>query len=177
MCMETNTELAWRPILVGGVFNAVNPSVYEARTNPVPIKALYYQKDLQDWARYRGIKIGWPEVFPVNSVKAMRGAFLAIEKECIGRSARKVFEAYWGELRDISKDTVLRSVVNAVGLDESEFFDAIAMQKYKDKLRNNTEELVERGGYGTPTIFVNETNMFFGQDRLSLVRKALEEAK
>ena len=177
LARETEARLVWKPFLVGGVFNPINPSVYQSRETPVLPKARYMKKDLQDWARYRGIKFGWPEVFPVNSVKAMRGAFLAIEKECIGRYARKVFEAYWGELRDISKDTVLRSVVNAVGLDESEFFDAIAMQKYKDKLRNNTEELVERGGYGTPTIFVNETNMFFGQDRLSLVRKALEEAE
>ncbi|MCH2409340.1 2-hydroxychromene-2-carboxylate isomerase, partial [Myxococcota bacterium] len=156
LARETEARLVWKPFLVGGVFNTINPSVYQSRETPVLPKARYMKKDLQDWARYRGIKIGWPEVFPVNSVKAMRGAFLAIEKECIGRYARKVFEAYWGELRDISKDTVLRSVVNAVGLDESEFFDAIAMQKYKDKLRNNTEELVERGGYGTPTIFVNE---------------------
>ena len=26
-----NLELIWKPILVGGVFNSVNPSVYESR--------------------------------------------------------------------------------------------------------------------------------------------------
>jgi 2-hydroxychromene-2-carboxylate isomerase len=43
-------DLIWRPILVGGVFNAVNPSVYAQRANPVKIKARYMKKDLQDWA-------------------------------------------------------------------------------------------------------------------------------
>jgi 2-hydroxychromene-2-carboxylate isomerase len=41
-----SADLVWRPFLVGGVFNTVNPSVYETRTNPVKPKARYYVKDL-----------------------------------------------------------------------------------------------------------------------------------
>ncbi len=52
VCSQAAAELIWRPILVGGVFNSVNRAVYEQRANPVPAKAAYYQKDLQDWARY-----------------------------------------------------------------------------------------------------------------------------
>ena len=48
----TVAELVWKPILVGGVFNTVNPSVYAAREQPVPAKAAYARKDLQDWAAY-----------------------------------------------------------------------------------------------------------------------------
>ena len=33
-----DAELIWRPILVGGLFNTVNPSVYESRSKPVPVK-------------------------------------------------------------------------------------------------------------------------------------------
>ena len=40
--------IRWRPILVGGVFNSVNPSVYAARDNPVPAKQAYQLKDMQD---------------------------------------------------------------------------------------------------------------------------------
>jgi len=32
-----DAELIWRPILVGGLFNTVNPSVYESRAKPVPV--------------------------------------------------------------------------------------------------------------------------------------------
>ena len=76
-----HANLLWRPFLVGGVFNTVNPSVYESRAKPVKLKARYYTKDLQDWARFYGLKIGNPSVFPVNSVKAMRGALVAEEME------------------------------------------------------------------------------------------------
>jgi 2-hydroxychromene-2-carboxylate isomerase len=165
-------DLVWKPILVGGVFNTVNPSVYESRQNPVKAKARYYGKDLQDWARYYGLKIVQPTVFPVNSVKAMRGAFVAHEHGKLSAYSLRVFESYWGDDRDISRDDVLREIVADVGLDAAEFFDKIARPEYKERLRANTDELIERGGFGSPTIFV-DGSMFFGNDRLPLVEYEL----
>ncbi len=167
-----DAELVWRPILVGGVFNAVNPSVYESREHPVKPKARYYQKDLQDWARLYGLKIGQPTVFPVNSVKAMRGALVAHDRGKISPYSRRVFEGYWGEDRDISREEVLRDIVRDAGLDQDEFFSKIAAAECKEKLRVNTQELIERGGFGSPTIFV-DGDMFFGNDRLVLVEERL----
>jgi len=174
MARRHNANLLWRPFLVGGVFNTVNPSVYETRANPVKLKARYYSKDLQDWARYYGLKIGNPSVFPVNSVKAMRGALVAEEHGKISPYSRRVFESYWGADRDISQDQVLRDIVREVGLDEQEYFTKIASADYKARLRTNTEQLIERGGFGSPSIFV-EGVMFFGNDRLPLVEWELDK--
>jgi 2-hydroxychromene-2-carboxylate isomerase len=167
-----DADLIWRPILVGGLFNTVNPSVYENRAKPVPVKARYYTKDLRDWTNFYGLKIGNPTVFPVNSVKAMRGAIVAEEHNLISRYSRRVFESYWGDDRDISQDDVLREIVREVGLDEKEFFGKIAAEDYKARLRANVEELIERGGFGSPTMFV-EGSMYFGNDRIPLVEHAL----
>lgn len=173
LCAEAGAELVWKPILVGGVFNSVNPSVYEQRAKPVPAKARYYQKDLQDWARLYGLRIGHPPVFPVNSVKAMRGALVADEYGRLPAWARAVFEAYWGRLLDISLDEVLAALVDEVGLDRDDFFARIARPEYKAGLRANTDELIRRGGFGSPTMFVDGDDMYFGNDRLVLVREAL----
>jgi len=173
VCREAGAELVWRPILVGGVFNAVNPSVYESRAKPVPAKARYYAKDLRDWTRHYGLRIGQPPVFPVNSVKAMRGAFFALERGALPAYARAVFEAYWGDLSDISQDDVLAKIVERVGLPRAEYFAAISLPEYKEKLRANTDELIARGGFGSPTMFVDGGDMYFGNDRLELVRGAL----
>jgi 2-hydroxychromene-2-carboxylate isomerase len=87
-----------------------------------------------------------------------------------------VFETYWGDLADISQDSVMEAIVDRVGLDRGEFFAKIADPVYKEKLRANTDELIERGGFGSPTMFVNLSDMYFGNDRLELVRRALERA-
>lgn len=173
VCSAAHAELVWRPILVGGVFNAVNQSVYEQRARPIPPKLRYYAKDLADWARLYGLRIGQPPVFPVNSVKAMRGAFVAEEHGRIAAFSRAVFEAYWGDLLDISQDDVLAPLVERVGLDPVEFFEKISAPEYKAKLRANTDELIERGGFGSPTMFVDGKDMYFGNDRLPLVEGAL----
>lgn len=171
-----DVEITWKPILVGGIFNTVNPSVYATRETPVPAKAAYMKKDLQDWARFVGIEIGWPEVFPVNSVKAMRGAFVAIEQNRLVDYARAVFKCYWTELRDISQDAVLRDIVLELGIEVDDFFACIASPTYKDKLRENTEEVIARGGYGTPTMFLDGNDMYFGNDRVDLLCAKIDQS-
>ena len=168
-----DVEIIWRPILVGGIFNAVNPSVYENRSNPVPAKARYYQKDLRDWAEYVGVEIGQPPVFPVNSVKVMRGALLAIEADNLVPYARQAFQRYWGELADISQDAEVLGIAEAAGLETAGFLERIAAPAIKNQLRANTEECVQRGGFGSPTLFLDREDMFFGNDRLPLLLRKL----
>jgi 2-hydroxychromene-2-carboxylate isomerase len=171
---EAGAELVFRPILVGGVFNAVNPGVYAARANPTKPRWDYMAKDLGDWARLYGLRIVWPpSVFPVNSVRAMRGALVAFDAGRGVEFSRAAFEAYWGEDRDLSRDEVLRDVAARASLDGAELLAAIAAPEVKQRLRANTDELVARGGFGSPTIFVDGDDMYFGNDRLGLVREAL----
>ena len=174
---EAGAELVWRPILVGGVFNTVNPSVYEQRQAPVMAKMRYHAKDLQDWAGRYGLRIGMPPVFPVNSAKAMRGVFVAQEHGAVSAYARAVFEAYWGDFRDISREEILAEIAKAVGFDADEFLSKVTSEEYKERLRANTDELIERGGFGSPTMFVDGDDMYFGNDRLVLVSDALRRKR
>jgi 2-hydroxychromene-2-carboxylate isomerase len=172
---RTGTEIVWRPILVGGVFNAVNQDVYERRANPDRRKQAYYDKDLQDWARLAGIRIGRPTVFPVRAVAAMRAVIAADEEGALVPFARALFEAYWGELKDISQRDVLETAAAAAGLDGASLLARSEAEDVKTKLRANTEELIARGGFGSPTMFVDADDMYFGNDRLPLVEAALAE--
>ena len=115
-------------------------------------------------------------VFPVNSVKAMRGCFVAEEHDKIVSYSRAVFEIYWGEDQDISQDDVLREVCARVGLDTDELLEKITIPAYKDRLKANTKELIDRGGFGTPTIFVGGDDMYFGNDRMELIMAVIERA-
>ena len=161
---------------VGGIFNTINHSVYESRENPVEAKVAYQKKDIADWARSAGLTIKMrPTVFPVNSVKAMRGC-IHLAKQMVP-FARAVFQIYWGEDQDISQDTVLAEVCRRVGVDAEKFFAGIGQKAIKDQLKANTDEVMMRGGFGSPTIFIDKTDMYFGNDRLPLIRDALARRK
>ncbi|MCO5129590.1 MAG: 2-hydroxychromene-2-carboxylate isomerase [Xanthobacteraceae bacterium] len=177
LAKELDVPITWRPILVGGVFNTVNPSVYASRDKPVVPKARYMLKDLGDWARSAGLKIKMPPtVFPVNSVKAMRGC-VWLGNAAMVPFATAAFEAYWGDDKDISQDAVLGDICKATGIDPQKFFAGIAEQAVKDQLKANTDEVIARGGFGSPTIYVDKTDMYFGNDRLPLIREAILRRK
>ena len=170
----------WRPILVGGVFNEVNREVYTAReamfSSSGSPRLNYYIKDMQDWARLCDVRAEMPDGHPINSVKAMRGAFYAEQQGLIVPYSRAVFETYWGSKSpNIASDEVLSVICARVGLDSEGFFSAITNQHYKDLLRQNTDELIARGGYGSPTLFIDGDDMYFGNDRLELVRSRLQQ--
>jgi len=171
---RTGAEMVWKPILVGGVFNAVNREVYDRRAHPDPRKAAYSAKDLQDWATLTGLKIVMPPpVFPVKATAAMRCALAAQEAGKLVEFARACFEAYWAWGEDISQPAVLAGVCKAAGLDGEAILARAQADAIKDRLRANTDELIARGGFGSPTLFVDGDDMYFGNDRLELVEAAL----
>ena len=175
LAAQLNVPVSWRPILVGGVFNAVNPSVYTQRDNPVPAKQAYLLKDMQDWARAAGLKIVFPpRVFPVNSVKAMRACIWLARQDTAQMLAfaTAVFEAYWSREEDISQDAVLQAICEQVGVQAPDLLAGIAQPDIKEQLKTNTDELIRRGGFGSPTLYVGD-DMYFGNDRLELVRAAV----
>jgi 2-hydroxychromene-2-carboxylate isomerase len=163
-----NLEIIWKPILVGGVFNTVNQDVYEFRKNPSSVKLNYSNNDLNLWAKYREINISMPKIFPVNSVKVMRGCLFAMKKYCLPLFAKKVFEAYWGSGLDISDESIIYKIAAESDLPLIEFKQYIESQEAKDSLISNTSELIDKGGFGSPTFFY-QGQMFFGNDRLHLL--------
>jgi 2-hydroxychromene-2-carboxylate isomerase len=171
---ELEVPVTWRPVLVGAVFNEVNPSVYAQRENPVPAKWSYMLKDLQDYARLQGLRILFPpSIFPVNSANAMRACIVADRHGLIVPFSRRVFQAYWSEDRDISSPAVLGACAEDAGLEAGELLSAASSEELRAALRANTGDLMVRGGFGSPTIFVAGNDMYFGNDRIPLVRHAV----
>jgi 2-hydroxychromene-2-carboxylate isomerase len=167
-------KIEWKPILVGGVFNAVNRDVYERRANPDPRKARYTAKDLQDWARLTGLKIIMPPpVFPVRATLAMRCALAAQEEGKVIEFSQSCFHSYWSDSQDISLPDVLSAVCTAAKLNGERILARAQASEIKDRLRANTDEVIARGGFGSPTMFVDGADMYFGNDRMELVEAAL----
>jgi 2-hydroxychromene-2-carboxylate isomerase len=103
----------------------------------------------------------------------MRGCVLLEPQGKLVAFARAAFECYWGEDQDLSQDAVLQEICERAGVDATALLAGISTQAVKDKLRANTDEAIRRGAFGSPTLFVDRDDMYFGSDRLHLVRAAL----
>jgi 2-hydroxychromene-2-carboxylate isomerase len=88
--------------------------------------------------------------------------------------ADRAFEAYFAAQRNLDDVAVLIEIANGCGLDGNDLARRAQTEEIKQRLRANTQEVVDRGGYGSPTLFVDGTEMYFGNDQLPLVEQALK---
>ena len=171
---ETCANVRWRPFLVGGVFNAVNPRVYQARAEPMDPKIVHNYRWLHEWARLAGLPLVFPTAHhPVKSVLAMRACcVLEADQPALHQFSKAAFDAYfaWGE--NIDEPGVIRTIADECGLDGASLISGVAEQLVKNQLRSNTEEAIARGAYGSPTILIGDA-LYFGNDQLPLVQAAL----
>ncbi|KCZ64620.1 hypothetical protein HY36_12305 [Hyphomonas atlantica] len=175
LAAEYGETLIWRPVLVGGIFNAVNSSVYHVREH-VPAKMAYNAKDIQDWARNTGKVVNFPpSIFPVNSAAAMRVSMVLAEHDAKDFVAwiRAVYEAYWSQDQDIADPAVLAGIADSLGWEGVHLVERANAPKVRTGLRANTDEAIARGVFGVPTFFLDEDDMYFGADRLPNLKHAL----
>ncbi|MFV8836642.1 2-hydroxychromene-2-carboxylate isomerase [Aquisalimonas sp.] len=168
---DTGAEIVWRPMLLGAVIKAAGNTPPPA----IPAKGKYLRRDFARWARRYGVELNFPSRHPVNTVTTMRGAVAYIDSPVFPAYLKSVFEGFWIHDQDIEDPEVIARLVEQAGIDPEEFHAAIERQDVKDRLRANTDEAVERGAFGAPTLFVGD-EMFFGQDRLDFVIEALGRA-
>jgi 2-hydroxychromene-2-carboxylate isomerase len=165
---RTGARLAWRPFLLGKVFEATGNRMPAA----VPAKGKHLFADLRRWATHYGVPLTMPRVFPVNSLLALRAGLAAAEAGQDAAFAKAVMRAYWGEGRDISQAEEVAAVAQSLGLDPPTLLARAGEPSLKERLRANTEEAVRRGAFGAPSFFVGEA-LFWGNDRLVLLEEFL----
>lgn len=166
-------QLAWRPMLLGGVFKATG----NASPVTVPAKGRWMGQDIARWARRYGVPFAFNPHFPVNTLTLMRGAvgLQLRQPERFLRYVETVFHAMWVEPRNLGEPEVLAQTLADAGFDAG-FTELVADPEVKAALIATTEEAVRRGVFGAPTFFVGE-EMHFGQDRLEFVKEALGQAR
>ena len=167
---RTGASVLYKPMLLGGVFKA------QGNASPVtiPAKGKWLFGDLARYARRDDVVLRYPPDFPINTLMLMRGAIglLMRKPERFVPYVDALFNAIFGEARDLRDEQVLAGVLAAAGFDPAEILALAADPEVKQALIRNTEEAVSRGVFGAPTFFVGD-EMFWGQDRMDFVAEAL----
>ncbi len=168
ICAKAGATINYKPMLLGGVFKSTG------NTSPllVEAKAAYLKKDITRYVEYYDIPFSMNPHFPLNTVSIMRGAMWAAATEHLEHYNKAMFEAVWVEQKNMADPDVVTQVLEAAGFKSGPIIEATGQTDIKKALIDATNEAVERGVFGAPTMFVGG-EMFFGQDRLDWVKKAL----
>ncbi len=168
LAARTGANLVWRPMLLGAVFKAIGQEQAPILTWG-EAKRNYYFKDLTRWADFYGVPLQFPTRFPILTLKALR-AYLALPESRRGAFRERTFNAYWALDRDIADDAVLADLA---GEDVSSLMARASSPEIKKALADATQTAIDRGVFGAPTWIVDGQELFWGQDRISLVERAL----
>jgi 2-hydroxychromene-2-carboxylate isomerase len=166
---EYDARLIYRPMLLGGVFKAAGSSSPVA----VPAKGKYMlEQDLPRFARRYGMPLAVNPFFPINTLNLMRGVFVARALGCEAAYISAVFQAIWVDAKNMGDPAIAQTVLASAELPAGEILQGISDPDIKQALLAATEEAVDRGVFGAPTMFLGD-DMFFGQDRLDWVEERL----
>lgn len=169
VAMRTSARIAWKPILLDLVAQAAGSPGHAPQH---PARARYAAKDLGDWAEFCGVRIRHPGPFPRPATWALRGAVIALEDGRIAPYSEHVFQGCFGGMADIDSLDIVTNQAAAAGLDAAAFRRRVQEPRTREVIEGNSRELVARGGFGSPTLFVGD-DMYFGNDRMPLVELAL----
>ena len=169
LAQQYDVDVVYKPLLLGGVFKATS------NTSPVaiPAKGKYMlEQDLPRFAARYGVELNFNPHFPINTLNLMRGAIAAQRQDCLARYVDTVYDAVWVAGENMGDPEVVARVLSAAGLDADSLMALSQDPEVKAELARSTEEAVERGAFGAPTLYL-EGAMYFGQDRLDFVEEAL----
>jgi len=171
ICQRTGAVVRYRPFLLGALFKAIGTPNVPLFTMP-EAKRRHMKLDLYRWADHYGVPFRFPSRFPMNSVKALR-LLLQVPQERRPALVHAIYRAYWADDRDINDDAVLSDIATGAGFDGAVLVAGSRDEAVKERLRAATDEAVHLGLCGAPCFLVGDL-LFWGQDRLLFVEKALQ---
>ena len=173
---RTGARFTYVPVLLGGVFKATgNRSPMEANAG-IRNKGAYQALETARFVKKHQITAyQMNPFFPVNTLAIMRGAVAAQEMGVFDVYVTTIYRAMWASPQKMDDPAVIRSVLDAAGLDADRVFAMSQDTAIKDKLLQNTNRSVERGTFGSPTFFVGD-EIYFGKDSLRDVEEAIAAA-
>ncbi len=166
LAARTGARLVYKPILLGGVYNAIGRS-QEATADQGSARIAMDSLRLRRQAHRDGATLNCRNDQPRRTVNAMR-LLVAADDSKRPALTRALYEAYWIHSRDISDPEVLAAIAREHGIDPS----AMADPAVKQGLFDAVDEAVSHGVFGVPA-FVVDGELWWGEDRMHLVETAL----
>lgn len=161
------------PILLGALFREIGQADVPWFAMP-PAKQRYVGLEMTRWARWWGVPFEQPRKFPQRTVMAQRLCVLAAERGFDDgvRLAIAIGRAMWAEQQDVEDPATLRALLEREGF-PADWIERTSEPATKAKLVETTASAKAAGVFGVPTFVVDRTHLFWGQDRLDLVARAL----
>jgi 2-hydroxychromene-2-carboxylate isomerase len=139
--------------------------------------AYYFGRELERWSEERNAPVVGD--LPTHHRKDMtlpNCMLIAgiVQNVRVDELSHVILQAHWRDDADITVPETLAGLAWGIGVDPAPLIDAASAEEIRAIYESNTEEAIRRSVFGWPTYFV-DGDMFYGQDRLEMVERALQK--
>ena len=164
-----------RPVDLDRVLEGAGSTGFRERS--LAFRNYFFRREVQRWAELRGLPtLGRRPTHHGPSPNLANRVLIAAATQghCIDELAHHFLESHWARDANLYDAATLERLAGDQGLDGAELLEQADSDAIRERLEANTREAIERSVFGAPTYFV-DGDMFYGQDRLDLVERALLE--
>ncbi len=151
-------------------------------TGPGPISgrtpqrsAYFYGREMERWAQWRDIALMATRPTHHDNDMTLVNCMLIAGQERglnVDRLAHELLQGHWVDDADLADRETLVQIGEKAGISPEPLLADAVLPEIQALYDANTQEAIERSVFGAPTYFV-DGDMFFGQDRLMMVERAL----
>ena len=156
------------------IFRGVIPMAMRGQSVPAS-KRLHTLRDVRREAERLAMPFG--RIHDPIGDGAMRCLLVSEHANDVGRAREFVLRAsrgIWSEAVDVASDEGLRRMCDEAGLDWDASAAALGDPAIADRVEANTQRLLDLGHWGVP-VFVLDGELYWGQDRIEDVERALRD--
>jgi len=168
----TGCRICWRPLYSGDLFAARGRDPFEGQPASGQYDWAYRRRDAERWATYYGVPYREPEDVRFDPRRLALACTAAAALGAVEPFSRRLFRALFVDGLSPLDDAACAGLAREVGLDQDAFHRALAQPETAARLAATVEEAAARGLFGVPS-FVLGDEVYFGNDRLPLLRHAL----
>jgi len=160
------------PAFLGGMHKLTGNAPPFVRDAEVKGKNDYAMLEMNRFIEKYGLtKFKMNPKFPFNTITLQR-MLVALAPEKRGGFIEALLPAIWEQGLDVTDADVLMKILQDAGVDAEALFTRTQDPAIKQALIDNTENAVERGAFGIPTMFV-DGEIYFGKERLGQIDEQL----
>lgn len=170
---ETGAQFVWRPLDSRILIARAGRDPFAADARRGQYQPAYRTKDAQRWARLYGVPYAEPDWDAIDWRLLATGCVAA---ELLGLAepmARTLFAACFGTGgRRFDPDSLV-ALAAQIGAPVKEFRSLLQSDAVERRHEQNIDDALAAGAFGVPS-FVVDGELFWGQDRLPLLRRYLK---
>jgi 2-hydroxychromene-2-carboxylate isomerase len=160
-------------------FQAVVPKTggIPIRTRPLP-RQEYHAVELRRWSEYLGMPLNpKPQHYPPSDNKTPGHTVIAAQAAGYDapRLSHAILRAIWAEERNVALAATRKEIADENEMDGDELIELEISDAVVFEYQRNTDEVEQLGIFGAPTYLLNG-ELFWGQDRLEFLDRALAQA-